>query len=249
MLASECISAAFREADVTTIGTTPTDAELAEGLALLNGFVTRLFGTEFGENMQDWPLPPQAGQFPNAPGVPDNLVQPIMGDTWYLAPRVNSRLLLKTTSGVTIKFPEAPFDGSQIAIVDVGSNSTEITLSGNGRLIDGQQTLVDTPQAFSGKRYFYRSDIASWQEVEALALDDPLPLVADFDDLFITYLAIRLAPRNAQSTTDETAKVYQDLLKKARTRYRQEQATAVTPDSNISQSIQSYGPTGSDWFG
>lgn len=250
MLASEAISAAFREADVTTIGTEPSDDELAEGLALLNQFITRLFGTEFGENIEDWPVPPPTGQSLLSGNVPDNLVSPDLGSLWYLTPSTNTRLLLKTTSALTIKFPVTPRDGAQIAIVDVGSGTTEITLSGNGRLITGQQSLVDTPQAFSGRRYFYRADIASWQLVASIGLNDALPLVADFDDLFITYLAIRLAPRNAQKTTEETAKVYQDLLKKARARYRQEQDIAVTPDTRISQSEQSYGMTGArDWFG
>lgn len=250
MLASVAISAAFREADVTTIGTDPTDDELNEGLALLNSFITRLFGTEFGENIEDWPVPPPAGQSPISPVIPDNLVSPDLSATWYLTPRNNVRLLLKTTSAVTIKFPENPRDGAQIAAVDVGSNSTQITLSGNGRLIEGQQSLIDTPQAFNGKRWFYRADIASWQLVASIGLNDSLPLVADFDDLFITYLAIRLAPRNAQKTTEETAKVYGDLLKKARARYRQEQDIAVLPERLTTQSEQSYGLTGArDWFG
>lgn len=249
MLVSECISAAFREADVTTIGTEPTADEYAEGLLLLNAFVTRLFGTEFGENIQDWPVPPPTASSISSAGVPDNLVSPNLSSTWYLVPSINTRLLLKTTATLTIKFPEQPFDGSQVAIVDVGSTSTEITLSGNGRLIDGQTSLFDTPQAFSGKRWIYRADIASWTLVATLGLNDTLPLVADFDDLFVTYLAIRLAPRNAQKTTEETAKVYTELLMKARRRYRQEQPISVTPDARVSQSEQSYGMTGArDWF-
>lgn len=247
MLASEAISAAFREADVTTIGTEPTDDEYAEGLSLLNSFIVRLFGTEFGENIDDWFVPPPASQ---GVGVPDNLVSPDMGDTWYLAPRNNSRLLLATQAAYTIKFPENPRAGAQIAAVDVGSNSTNITLHGNGRLIQGQPYLTDTPQAFSGKRWFYRDDTASWELVQSVGLNDSLPLVADFDDLFITYLAIRLAPRNAQKTTEETAKVYMDLLKKARNRYRQEADIAVLPEQRTTQSEQSYGMTGArDWFG
>lgn len=250
MLVSAAISAAFREADVTTIGTDPTDAEFAEGLTLLNSYITRLFGTEFGENIEDWFVPPRTGQSLSTPSLPDNLVSPDLSSTWYLMPRSNTRLLLSTTAATNIKFPENPRDGSQIAVVDVASNSVDITLNGNGRLIEGQVSLVDTPQAFAGKRWFYRADLASWEPVEALGLDDTLPLVADFDDLFITYLAIRLAPRNAQKTTEETAKVYTDLMKKARTRYRQEQDIAVTPDRNVSQTEQAYGMTGaSDWFG
>lgn len=243
MLVSECISAAYREADVTTIGTDPTTAESTEALSLFNNFVLRLFGTEFGENLQDWPVPPPTGQT----RVPDSLVSPDLGSTWYLVPTVNRRLLLAVTANTTIKFPATPNDGAQIMFVDVGSTGIDLTLSGNGRLISGQTSIVDTPQTFNGQRYFYRADLASWELVEELGLNDPLPLVSDWNDLFVTYLAIRLAPRNAQKTTEETATIYKSLLSKARARYRQEEATAIA-DPAVSESVQNITWGIGDWF-
>lgn len=245
MLVSECISAAYREADVTVVGNDPTDNEFAEALVLLNNYCVRLFGTEFGENILDWPVPPPTGQR----CVPDDLVSRNMGTTWYDTPRTNSRLLLAISEALTVKMPATPNDGSQIMLVDVGSAAVNLTLSGNGRLIEGQATLVDTPQALNGRRYFYRSDLASWKLVAALALTDALPLVEDFNDLFVSYLAIRLAPRNAQDTVTETATVYKNLLKAARARYRQEQPIAVG-DPHVSESLQSFGPVGArdSWF-
>lgn len=243
MLVSECINAAYREADATTIGTDPTDDENAEALSLFNNYVLRLFGTEFGENLQDWPVPPPTGQR----CVPDNLVSPDMSGTWYLVPSINRRLLLAVTSDTTIKFPATPNDGAQIMLVDVGSTGVNLTLDGNGRLISGQTAQVDTPQALSGRRYFYRADLASWELVEELELNDDLPLVNDWNDLFVTYLAIRLAPRNAQKTTEETATIYKDLLAKARRRYRQEEAIAVA-DPGISESRQNVSWGVRDWF-
>lgn len=245
MLVSECISAAYREADVTTIGTAPTDDENAEALALLNSFVVRLFGTEFGENISDWPVPPPQGY--RAP--PEGLIQSNdPGANWYLQPTANTRLLVAVTAATTIKFPMMPNDGAQVAIVDVGSTSVDLTLNGNGRLIDGQPTMIDTPQALNGKRFFYRADLASWQEVSTLGLNDALPLVADFDDLFVTYIAMRLMPRNAQETAEETSALFSDLLKKARRRYRQEMPVGIG-DAKISESDQSFGQTGSrSWF-
>lgn len=244
MLVSECIGAAYREADITTVGTDPTAAELAEGLSLFNNYTLRLFGTEFGENLLDWPVPPPPGQT----CLPTDLVSRNMGTTWFTAPRTNSRLLVAISTDTTLKMPAMPNDGSQIMIVDVGSTSVDLTLDGNGRLIEGQTTLVDTPQQLNGRRYFYRADLASWTLVGEKALEDELPLVADFNDLFVTYLAIRLAPRNAQETMQETASVYADLLKKARTRYRQEQDIAVGDAPG--NSLQAFGTSSlrDNWF-
>lgn len=245
MLVSECISAAYREADVTTVGNYPSTAEQAESLVLLNNFSLRLFGTEFGENLLDWPVPPIAGQ----QCIPDDLVSSNMSTTWYEVPRTNSRLLVAISAALSVKMPANPQDGSQIMIVDVGSTSVNLTLDGNGRLISGQTTQIDTPQVFDGRRYFYRADLASWELVAVLGLNDPLPLVEDFNDLFITYLAMRLSPRNAQETMEETALVYKDQLAKARRRYRQEQAIAIA-DPRVSEGIQSFGHVGArdSWF-
>lgn len=245
MLVSDCISQAYREADVTVIGTPPNDDQNTEALALLNSFNTRLFGAEFGENLLDWAVPPPSGQRV----LPEDLVSPDLGSTWYLVPRTNSRLLLATTAATTIKFPQTPDDGSQMMFVDVGASSDALTLDGNGRLIDGQQTQVDTPQAFAGRRYFYRADLASWQQVAALTLNSSLPLASDFDDLFVTYLAIRLMPRNAQEVTEETTAIYKSLLKAATARYSQTQAIAVA-DPRVSEGLSSFGPIGSrdSWF-
>lgn len=245
MLVSECITAAYREADATTVGDAPSDAEKAEALVLFNNFVLRLFGTEFGENLLDWPVPPPTGQT----CVPDNLVSPNMSSTWYDTPRTNSRLLVNINAETTVKMPASPNDGSQIMIVDVGSSSVDLTLDGNGRLVSGQTSAIDTPQALNGQRYFYRADLASWELVEELDADDELPLVADWNDLFVTYLAIRLAPRNAQETTQETATVYKDLLAKARRRYRQEQPIAVN-DPRVSEGLHSFSGFGArdSWF-
>lgn len=241
MLVSEAITAGYREADIITIGTEPTEDEYAEALGRLNDFRLKLFGSEFGENLEDWPVPTPTGV-----GVPENLVSPDLSSTFYLMPRVNSRLLVKVTANTTIKFPENPTDGSRVMFRDVGSTSVDVTLDGNGRLIDGQATQVDTPQMFNGKQWFYRADLGSWQVVATLALTDTLPLPEEYNDLFICYIAIRMSPRNAQAASDDTKGLFKELLKQAKARYRQTQAIAVA-DPGISQGLDSFGE-GRSWF-
>lgn len=238
MLVRDAITAAYREADIVTLGNEPTDEEFEEALSRLNDFRRSLFGTELGENLEDWPVP-------NTNGIPDALVSPNISTTWYLAPRTNSRLLAKLTSAITIKFPENPTDGSRVAFVDVGSSSVDVTLDGNGRLIEGQSALIDTPQTFSGKLWFYRADLASWEAVDDLALGDSLPLPAEYNDLFICYLAIRMSPRNAQTASDDTKRLYAMLVARAKARYRQTKATAIA-DPRASEGLDSFGR--GSWF-
>lgn len=240
MLVSEAITAGYREADIITIGTEPTDDEYEEALGRLNDFRLKLFGSEFGENLEDWTVAS------TVQGLPDNLVSPNMGETFYLCPRVNSRILVTVNADTTIKFPENPTDGSRIMFRDVNSTSVEVTLDGNGRLIDGQSTQVDTPQAFNARQWFYRADLASWQVVSTLGLNDTLPLPEEYNDLFICYIAIRMSPRSAQTASDATKQLFGALLKQAKARYRQTQAIAVA-DPRISTSLDSFG-NGQGWF-
>lgn len=244
MLVSEAIKAGYREANIIAIGDDPTSEESAEALGRLNDFRLSLFGTTFGEYLDDWPVPPPAGQVV----IPENLVSPDMSMTWYLVPRTNSRLLANIQSDTTIRFPETPNDGSRIAFVDIGSLSVNVRLHGNGRLIEGQPYLDDTPQAFAGKQWFYRADLASWQPVVSLALGSELPLPEEFNDLFITYLAIRLCPRHSQEALADTRVQFNALMKQAKARYRQTQAVAIA-DPRVSESEQSFGMTGArDWY-
>lgn len=246
MLVSDAIQAAYREANIIVIGDEPTADETAEALSRLNDFRVKLFGSEFGENLEDWPVPPANGDT----AIPDNLVSPDYGSTWYLTPKQNSRLLVNISTAQTIKFPASPNDGARMMIRDVGSTGVNLTLDGNGRLIEGQATLVETPAILNGAQWFYRADLASWERVEDLAVDDELPLPDEYNDLFICYLAIRLSPRHSQVASEDTKSLFNALLKQAKARYRQEQAVSVTPSSRVSESEQSFGLTGSrlGWY-
>lgn len=245
MLVRDCIRAGYRDGNIIVIGEAPTDDENAEALDRLNDFRVKLFGSEFGENLEDWPVPPVASQ---AALIPADLVSPDLSFTYYLVPRTNSRLLVNVGANTTIQFPVQPNDGSRMFLIDIASASVDLTLDGNGRKVEGQPTLVDTPQAFNGVQWFYRADLASWERVETLALDSDLPLPPEYNDLFITYLAIRMAGRHSVKPTAETVEVFKALSKQAKARYRQTQPVAVA-DPRIAESSTSFGDTGArDWY-
>jgi len=87
--------------------------------------------------------------------------------------------------------------------------------------------------------WFYRADLGDWKHVTTLALTDTPILPADFDDLLITGLSIRLSPRYGQDPRPGTLNTYKDLMKQAKTRYRQSGNT-IYKSNEIPRSLQSY---------
>lgn len=245
---STAIRRGFRRGNIITIGSQPNAAESAEGLELLNSFWRKLLGTEIGENLISWPVPPEAnGRQP--PSWLPLLTDTVSASTWWLYPIQNARLLTKITAATTIYFPANPDDGARMAVRDIGSSAVQLTLSGNGRLIEGQATLVEeTATAFNGRSWFYRDDLASWEPVQDMTLADvSMPLPAEFDDMWINYLAIQLAPSNSQDAAAEVVDTFKADLARAKARYSQRQAVAVN-DPRVSQSTQSFGDGSLDWF-
>lgn len=241
--ASEIITQAFREANVIPIGRSPSEAEQAEALPRLNNFISWLFGTKLGEFKMDWPVPPnrQAPVAAQYPLWPEDTKLP--DDVWPYPPN-NARLLVSISSATTVYLPYRPNPGAQFAVVDVGA-SAELTINANGRRIEGLAALTLTPADVSPRRWFYREDLGSWQRLTNLALTDESPLPAEFDDLLVTALAIRLAPRFGQEVLSSTAQVYADSLRKVNQRYHQKMPVGGNYDPTM-QTRQSYGD---DWYG
>lgn len=239
MLVSECISRAYREANINVIGDAPSDDQNDEALSILNSFWRTVLGHEFGENLVDWPVP-------GVGCIPESLVSSNQGLTWYLQLVANVRAILALTVDTTLKFPLNPKPGARISTVDMNSTSVELTLDGNGRMIEGQTSLIDDVAALSNKSWFYRDDLASWELIAPLVVAGNLPLPSDFDDLFITYTALRLCGPNSVEPPPLTGEAYKAVLGRAKARYRQEMATAIA-DRRVSQSQQA-GNFGVGWF-
>lgn len=216
--ANDIIAQAFREANITPIGRDPTSAELNEALPRLNNFISWLFGSKLGEFAMDWPVPPSrtapvAARFPLRP---QNTALP--SDVWPYPPN-NVRLLLSLDTDQTVYLPYRPNPGARLAIADVGGTAT-LTIDANGRRIEGATTLP-VRAADAPREWFYREDLGSWTRVSALALTDESPLPAEFDDLLITALAKRLAPRFGQEVLRSTQEIYIETLRKLDQRYAQ----------------------------
>lgn len=214
---------------------------MAEGLIMLNNVRGGFYGQVLGEDLADWPIPPLSNEL----GVPETLVSHDYSSLWYNTPRVNSRLLINIPAGTVayvINFPQDPSPGARIAIVDLGSKVTSITLNGNGKLIQGQQNFSgSTPGQLSGKSWFYRDDLASWELIQDLTLTDNLPLPASFNDLFIVGTAMRLAPRQGVDVDKNSQAVLVEQLKRAKARYKQYVPVAVIDRRTVSGWTESNG--------
>ena len=265
-LASAIITAGFREGNILPVGGSPTTSEQTEALGLLNGFISGVFGNEMGEPLSDWmvPQPQRTGaleanypQLPYPQGtdamlLPTPLTTSALSSVYRYPPK-NSRIVF---GGVTqtIYFPEQPDDGSRMAVVQgsgAGDSATVgavLTLDGNGRTIEtvNTKTFTFTSPATAGKAWLYRADTADWVAVATLGLSDALPFPSELDDVWITALAIRLAPRYGKTVAAETTAAFTAAMRHLKARYRQA-GTTIFGAQDIPNSFQSYGSTSWMW--
>lgn len=222
--ALKIITDAYREANITAIGDTPTADEQAEGLDRLNGFLSSLFGQEIGTKMIDWPAPPAQTSPVDArwPRYPYDDKLP--SDVWPYPP-ANARILASIAAATTMYFPSSPSPGARMSLTNVGSGAFPLTLNGNGRLIDGAATFVVADMSvFSGTtEWFYRDDTANWEPLAPLDLGDESPLPDMYDDLLVIGTAARLVTRHGRSLTEESLAMYRRQLTLVRARYQQTQ--------------------------
>lgn len=245
-IASVLIASAYREGNLISVGGSPTTAEAAEALTLLNNFIGALFGTELGEHLSDWLVPaPQrtgtvAARFPLLPATNDPPSEV------YLYPPGNSRIISHITTATTVYFPEQPNDGARMGFVQRGATAT-ITLSGNGKTIEAATTKAILAATLTPLKWLYRADTGNWVALATLVSSDESPLPVEFDDLLICGLNIRLAPRNGKDPLNATVARYTDMLKKLKTRYKQPTAAAGS-GGDIPGTAQTYGGGFGDGF-
>lgn len=261
-IAADIIRYAFREGDLLEAETRPTAAQEKEALERLNRIVKSLYGFEMGEELTDWLVPaPQrtasiAANYPQLP-YPQGLDGIVMSSPLanspslnvYPYPPANSRIVFGSVSN-TVFFPEQPNDGARMGMVqasgagDGGANGQILTLDGNGRTIETSNTKAYTAP-ITGRQWLYRADLGDWTTVTDMALADSMPFPDEFDDLFITALNIRLAPRYRKPVTPETTLEYKRMLSLFRARYRQT-ANTVYGSTEFPRALESF-ITG-NWF-
>lgn len=218
---AEIIEEAFRESSITADLQSATPTQTSQALARLQNVVGSAYGFEVGEPLSDWPIGLEGIQWPT-----DFVWSQIIWER----PRINVRLIAASDEAQTVYLPERPYDGSRVALIDPASRlaAAPITLDGNGRTIEGAQTLVNNVDGTT-KIWFYRADLGNWTLVTPLAATDTFPFPPEFDDYFITQLAMRLNPRYGRSMTQESLDAHARALALLQARYRQSENIAVDP--------------------
>lgn len=224
-LVSDIILDAFRESNLISITATPTPAEQVEALRLLNRIVPASIGTDAGEQLD--PLPIGRNNISRPVGFPYYDQVPFQTD-WFVPP--NSRLMLNLETPQTVYLNPTPTDGERFGFVDKSSNlnTNPLTVVGNGMTIDTLlQEVFNTPGA--SQEFIYREDTGNWALLTPLTLVSQMPFPAEFDDVFIIELAMRLNPRNANEIDPQSLQSYKKALKSYNSKYRQHRQVGSEP--------------------
>lgn len=218
---AEIIEEAFRESSLTAELQSATPTQTSQALARLQNVVSSAYGFEVGEPLNDWPIGTEGIKFPT---------EVLWERLYWERPRINVRLIAASAEAETVYLPERPYDGSRLGLIDPASRlaGAPITLDGNGRTIEGAQSLVINTDGIQ-KIWFYRADLGNWTPVAPLAFVDDFPFPPEFDDYFITQLAMRLNPRYGRSMTQESLEALSRSLTLLQARYRQSENVAVDP--------------------
>lgn len=202
---SSIITAAYRESNLVAIVSTPSTLEQAEALSLLNSIILSVVGNEVGQELSDLMID---GEFDQSEVVSD----------W--CPE-NVRLICNLNGGRTVSLMPNPYEGQRVAVVDAKGNfsTSNLVLDANGRKIEGAATLTLTTNS-TASQWLYRADTANWTKITSLLSSDQMPFPVEFDDYFITRLAMRLNPRHGRNLAPETAQALVRAEQQIAARYR-----------------------------
>lgn len=231
-LASDIISRAYRESNLTSLAGGDSAAQQTEALPLLNEQLLSSLGFEAGAELSDLNI---GGDFD----------QSSYCTQWVPA---NARLVLNLSGAVTLKLDPQPYEGQRLAIADAGNNlaTYNLTLDGNGRRIEGASSLtLDTDG--DSRQWLYRADTADWVKITALAASDTMPLGQEFDGFFTTRLAMRLNPRYGQGLSQGTVAELAKVETKLRARYRKPRPVQDVPLGLMGSRRSSFGLSQADF--
>jgi hypothetical protein len=211
---SQIITDAFRQSNLLALGSTPTTNQQDEALRYVNRIVLSVLGNEAGELLEPFAL--GGGNIEAPTGFPWYQQAP-WGD-WYLP--MNKRVMLNLTAAATIPLHPQPSDGARFGISDPSDNlaTYNLTIVGNGRTIeDDLQLLINTSGI--NREWFYRQDLGDWMRVTDLALVDNFPFPSEFDQMFITMLAMSLNPAYGATIDNQLSMLYSRSRTQFRARY------------------------------
>lgn len=195
-LVASIVQQALRETNIIANAANPNPNEASEAVERLQVLVLSVLGNEAGYVLEDWNVVAS-----NNILKPSSFVQNPTG--FYVAPQ--SRLICNLTAATTLNLDPQPQDGQRFSVIDAALNfaTFNLTLNGNGRLIQGATTQTLSTNGFA-TQWIYRADLANWVVVDPLVESSEMPFPADFDDYFIIMLAMRLNPRYGRELTQES---------------------------------------------
>lgn len=203
-LVSSIITDAYRENNLIPLISTPSAAQVTEALRRLNAILLSTVGNEAGDGLNEFNI--------EGSNSDESLVNDWIPD--------NARLMFNNTSAKAYDLDPYPKEGQRFAIVDVLGNlaTYNVVISGNGRRIEDAATLTLSTNSLY-RQWMYRSDIGNWVRIAAVEEDDEMPFPQEFDDYFITMLAIRLAPKYGQILPNETSQALARARRQLTARY------------------------------
>lgn len=211
---TQIITDAYRQSNLLAIGSSPTSPQQAEALRYLNRIVLSVLGNEAGENLQPFPL--GKNNIDTPAGWPWYESTP--SSDWFVP--LNCRLMLNLEDPATVSLSPVPEDGARLGVSDVSGNlsTNNLTIHGNGRNIEGSSTLVLSTNGLN-REWFFREDLGNWVRSIPLDLDSAFPFPEEFDDMFITLLAMRINPSYGVQMDPQTAEIFRRSRSQFRARY------------------------------
>lgn len=212
---SQIITDAYRVSNLQAIGTTPTTAQQDEALRYLNRLVKSVFGNEAGEQLSPFPIGRNNISRPN--GYPSYGQSP--GTDWFVPQ--NQRLMCNLTESLTLYLPPNPDDGARFGVVDSSDNFSTYNLIvvANGRTIEGATSVTLSTDGETGE-WFYRADLGEWVKYSPLLIDGTFPFPEEFDDFFVTMLAIRINPAYGRTMDEQTGFIMRRSKSQLQARYQ-----------------------------
>lgn len=221
-ITQQIIIDAYRQSNLLSIGESPSLAQQDEGLRYLNRIVKSVFGNEAGDPLEAFPVGrnhiSRPAGYPWYDTVPDN--------DWFV-PK-NTRVMLNLEAPINLYLHPNPDDGSRFAVIDTSENLSTFNaiVYGNGRLIEDAFTQLLTIDG-TDKEWFYRADLGNWMLYAPLTVELEFPFPEEFDDYFITLLAIRLNPAYGQVLDPQSKYIFERAQRQIRARYTQTIPTRV----------------------
>lgn len=237
---ADIIEKAFFEAGLTTELQHATPTQTNNAMDTLAGIITLQYGTNVGEIFEPWPL----GNY----GRSANVRRVVLGNVLTLPP-ANSMLIATQEEALTVYLPVNPSPGSRFGIVDPYNRlaTYPVTLDGNGRSVESAASvLLDTDGA--NTQWLYRDDLGGWVKITPLLITDEMPFPADFDQMFIILLAMRLSIPYGQSQSPMQQAFLKGMSQQFQARYAQSLPLQINPEIAF-PTPQSYDNFASGFWG